>query len=63
MIAKYFAEKIPSFYLEILKAWFQFKKSDKQNDIYSDNQILLKTNPFYLLLLLLFFFLQGLDSK
>ena len=33
MIAKYFAGKNPSFYLQILKAWFQFNKSDNQNDI------------------------------
>ena len=40
MSVKSFAGKIPSFYLEILKAWFQFRKSDNQNNIYSDSKIL-----------------------
>ena len=62
MITKYFAGKIPSFYLDILKAWFQFKKSDNQNDIYSDNQILWY-NKYITVENKPFFFLQGLVSK
>ena len=65
MIAKYFAGKIPNFYLEILKAWFQFKKSDNQNDIYSDNQILwynkyitVENKPFFF-----FFFFTGIGFE
>ena len=40
MIEKHFVGKLPSFYLEILKAWSQIKEKCNQYDLHSDQQIL-----------------------
>ena len=39
-MGKYFASKIPSFYLEILEAWYCFRNREQIENINSDNQIL-----------------------